>query len=73
LFKEKLRAEKLGLQLQTVSASDYSPDQKYMTDNVYTRWIKFRCTVQNTWKQLEGTVNDIEVKVDFDSIVEHEQ
>jgi hypothetical protein len=49
LFKHKLMAERLGLRLHTFSASDYNKDQSKMTDNVYTRWVRFKCTTQNHW------------------------
>ncbi len=41
----------LGLQLYTFRASEYNKESKYMADNVWSRWIRFRCTVQN---YLEG-------------------
>ena len=46
-YKEKLLGRKLGLQLYTFRASDYNKESKYMADNVWSRWIRFRCTVQN--------------------------
>lgn len=49
LFKHKLMAERLGLKLHTFSASDYNKDQSKMTDNIWTRWIRFRCTTENYW------------------------
>ena len=49
LFKHKLMAERLGLKLQTFSASDYNKDAAKMTDNIWTRWIRFRCTTENFW------------------------
>jgi hypothetical protein len=49
LFKYKLMADRFGLKLHTFSASDYSKDAKYMAENIYTRWIRFRCTTQNFW------------------------
>mgnify|MGYP001159260373 CR=1 FL=1 len=55
LFKEKLMAERLGLRLHTFSASDYSKDQRAMTENIWTRWVRFRCTVLNGWKQEDLT------------------
>jgi len=35
--------------LHTTSASDYNKEAKYMTENIWTRWIRFRCTTQNWW------------------------
>ncbi|MEM4726480.1 MAG: hypothetical protein QXG63_06025 [Nitrososphaerales archaeon] len=49
LFKHKLMAHRLGLKLHTFSASDYSKDSSKMTENIWTRWIRFRCTTQNFW------------------------
>lgn len=51
LFKEKLIAERLGLKLQTWNASDYSKNHSYMAENVFTRWIRFRCITQNYWER----------------------
>lgn len=50
LFKNKLQAERLGLKLQTYSASDYSKDAMHMAENTWTRWIRFRCTTENFWQ-----------------------
>lgn len=49
LFKYKLMAHRLGLKLQTFSASDYNKDASKMVDNIWTRWIRFRCTTENFW------------------------
>jgi hypothetical protein len=38
---------KLGLQLTTFSASDYNKDSQYMAENIWSRWVRFKCTVQN--------------------------
>lgn len=50
LFKHKLMAHRLGLKLQTYSASDYSKDNLKMAENIWTRWIRFRCTTENFWQ-----------------------
>ena len=50
LFKNKLLAEHLGLRLQTFSASDHGRRTPVLPDNVWSRWLKFKCTVQNTWQ-----------------------
>jgi hypothetical protein len=47
LYKEKMTGHGLGLQLYTFRASEYNKESKYMADNVWSRWIRFRCTVQN--------------------------
>lgn len=52
LFKYKLQFERLGLKLQTYSASDYAKDADKMGasgNNIWTRWIRFRCTTENFW------------------------
>lgn len=49
LFKYKPMAFRLGLKLGTFSASDYSKDADKMGNNVWTRWVRFRCTTQNFW------------------------
>src|ERR1035437_9055175 len=49
LFKYKLLAQKWGLKLQTYSASDYSKDADKASNNIWTRWVRFRCTTQNFW------------------------
>jgi hypothetical protein len=49
LFKHKLMAHRLGLKLHTFSASDYNKDSNKMTENIWTRWVRFRCTTQNFW------------------------
>lgn len=50
LFKHKLMAHRLGLKLHTFSASDYNKEQTKMTDNIWTRWVRFRCTTENFWE-----------------------
>lgn len=47
LFKHKLMAHRLGLKLHTFQASDYNKDATKMGENVWSRWIRFRCTTQN--------------------------
>ena len=47
LYKEKSLARKLGLQLYTYRANDYNKESKYMAENVWSRWVRFRCTVQH--------------------------
>jgi len=49
LFKYKPLAERWGLKLQTYSASDYSKDADKAANNVWTRWVRFRCTTENFW------------------------
>ena len=63
LYKKKLLANSLGLRLHTFSASDYNKDSKYMADNIWTRWLRFRCTVENQWgsEELVGPFIDTEL------------
>lgn len=69
LFKEKLLAEKLGLELHTWSASDYNKESKYMGENIWSRWIRFRCTTPNILKFQEGTeIEEVDTSVDYDSL-----
>lgn len=66
LFKHKPMAERLGLRLHTFSASDYNKDTAKMTENIWTRWIRFKCTTQNFWsadKYIE--IDDINTDVAF--------
>ena len=49
LFKHKPMAERLGLKLHTFSASDYNKDAGKMGENIWTRWVRFRCTTENFW------------------------
>lgn len=49
LFKHKMMAHRLGLKITTFSASDYSKNAELMANNIWTRWIRFRCTTQNFW------------------------
>lgn len=65
MFKHKLTAERLGLKLQTFSASDYNKDAAKMTDNIWTRWIRFRCTTENFWSQNQGLKYIADVNTDL--------
>lgn len=69
LFKHKLMAHRLGLKLHTFSASDYNKDSGKMTENIWTRWVRFRCTTQNFWagerfKDIEDINTDPAVGLD---------
>lgn len=64
LFKRKRHAERLGLQLQTFSASDNMRDTSKLADNIWFRTIKFRCLVQNFWDADPYLdIDDIEVDI----------
>lgn len=49
LFKYKSIARSLGIEIQTYSASDWQKESAKMPENIWTRWIRMRCTVFNTW------------------------
>jgi hypothetical protein len=71
LFKHKILAEKLGVQLHTFSASDYNKESKYMADNIWTRWIRFRCTTQDTFrgdrlKKIDDAILEVQVSSSSD-------
>jgi hypothetical protein len=65
LFKYKLYAESLGLRLQTFTASDWDKRPEYMTENIWTRWMRFRCTTQNFW---DGEANVEVTGVDLEQV-----
>ena len=66
LFKEKLMAERFGLRLQSLNASDFDKDSKYLADNVWTRWCRVRCTTQNHWdQQVNPTLTKTKFNVSF--------
>lgn len=66
LFKYKPSLTRLGLEMGTFSASDYSKDAEKMGNNIWTRWIRYRCTTQNDWAADEGIEID-EVVVDVNA------
>jgi hypothetical protein len=66
LFKNKRQAERLGLQLQTFSATDNSRDLGKLAENIWVRTIKFKCVVQNFW-DAEPYLDIEEVDVDVES------
>ena len=63
LFTSKPYAESLGLRLQTFNASDWDKRPEYMTENIWTRWIRFRCITQNYWDSAVGTDHDLVTEV----------
>jgi hypothetical protein len=64
LFKHKMMAERLGIKLHTFSASDYNKEAGKMTENIWTRWVRFKGTTQNFWAGQPFTQVD-EVNVDY--------
>lgn len=66
LLRDKPSLRAAGLQLSTYSASDYNRESKYFADNVFTRWIQFRCTIQNTWDHDPlSTIDDVIIDPDL--------
>lgn len=63
-YKEKPLARCLGLQLFTFRANDYNKESKYMADNVWSRWVRFKCTVQNYIEGEQAIAHDVEINVD---------
>lgn len=69
LFKTKPALDRFGLKMGTFSASDYGRDTEKMGNNIWTRWIRYRCTTQNFWgADPLNEISDVEVEVDPDSI-----
>ena len=64
LFKRKRQAERLGLQLQTFSATDNMRDASKLTDNIWVRTIRYRCIVQNFWDS-EPYINIEDIELDL--------
>ncbi len=49
LFKYKPLAQSMGIELHTYSATDWQKESAKMPDNIWTRWVRMRCSVVNTW------------------------
>jgi hypothetical protein len=62
LYKQKIYINNLGLQLHTFSASDYNKESKYMAENVWSRWVRFRCIVQHYWDGEMGVDHNVNVR-----------
>jgi hypothetical protein len=70
LFKYKPVARSLGIEIHTFSASDWQKDASKMPENIWTRWLRMRCTVFNTWAADSYTiVSDLETDLEFESNV----
>lgn len=68
LFKSKPTLDRLGLRMGTFSASDYSKDADKIDHNIWTRWVRYRCTTQNFWDAddlvtIEDVVTDSQATV----------
>ena len=66
LLKRKRKAEQLGLQLHTFSATDYNRDNNKLTDNIWVRYIRYRCIVQNFWAS-ENFIDISDIEIDLDA------
>jgi hypothetical protein len=71
LFKSKPSLVRFGLEMGTFSASDYSKDAEKQGNNVWTRWVRYRCTTQNDWAADPLTTVD-ELNVDVEPSTIHE-
>jgi len=67
LFTYKLFIEKMGFQLHTFTGGDYIHDQKYMANNIWSRWVNFNCTIQNCWSEVTESDYSIILKAYIDS------
>lgn len=67
LYREKMVGHRLGLQMYTYRASDYNKESKYMGDNVWSRWVRFRCTVQHYIPGAEEYINP-EIELDIQAV-----
>lgn len=69
LLKRKRRAEALGLQLHTWSATDYSRENAKLPDNVFARYLRVRTIVQNFWDSEPFIdINDIDVDLEAETV-----
>lgn len=53
LLKRKRTAERLGLEMYTWSATDYSRNQAKLADNIWERYLRVTTKVQNNWLDRE--------------------
>lgn len=68
LFKYKNISRSLGIEIQTFSASDWQKESAKMPENIWTRWIRMRCTVFNTWSADPLVlIEDVEVETTNES------
>lgn len=67
LYREKMVGQRLGLQVYTYRASDYTKESKYMADNVWSRWVRFRCVVQHYVPAAEEYISP-DILLDIDAV-----
>jgi hypothetical protein len=67
LLKHKRVAEYLGLELHTQSASDWAKETGKLPEQIYTRWVRLRTTVLDTWLGDKSMcVEDLEVILEIE-------
>jgi hypothetical protein len=72
LLKHKRVAEYLGLELHTQSASDWAKDTNKVPEQIYTRWVRLRTMVLDTWLGDKSMcVEDLETQLIIEGI-DHE-
>ena len=59
MFAFKQAAEHMGMQLHTYRATPFNKESKYMANNIWTRWLRVRTTVWNTWTS--GHLHEMEM------------
>jgi len=69
LFKYKPLAQSMGIELHTYSATDWQKETAKMPDQIWTRWVRMRCSVANTWsgQPFEGPF-DLETLLTYERI-----
>lgn len=67
LYREKMRFTSLGLQLHTYSASDYNREAKYSMENVWVRWVRFKCTVLHTVNDEATYIEPTEIDLNIEN------
>lgn len=66
LFRYKPVAQSMGMELQTFSATDWQKEQSRMPENIWTRWVRLRCTVFHTW---QAGVHEGPYEIQTDTII----
>lgn len=69
LFKRKRRAEELGLQLHTFSATDYARDIPKLPENVWVRTIRVKTVTEDFWDAEPWLdIEDMEVDITYEQV-----
>ena len=69
LFKTKNRAQQMGLQLHTVSATDHVRDLNKLADNIWVRSIRFSTVVQHIWNDQDYLqIDDLNLNLDIEKV-----